>query len=479
MKAQLRFAAAVLVAAVVAVPVFAQRGSADFSNFVALGDSYGAGFSSASLNERHQAWSWPAVIARQVGLTLCDPTATATTMCFAQPLVSYPGLGPEIHLDALAPSPVFAPAAGRGTPLMTTFARPYNNLSIPGATVGALLSLTGAEQQTPGEPTAVSMARFILRGQGTAVQQALALDPTFIALWIGGNDYLSTMFSGTTATLTSEEDFRTRYQAVLDSLIAGAPNAGFVVGNLPAVVPPYLRLVPPVLIDPSTGTPFLVEGQPIYWRVDLGDGNSAPIAPTTLIPLHTREKLAQGYGLPAAFRFVHPFNLLPHVGEPLSPNDVITQEELQEVFARVASYNAIIQELAAARQIPVADIAGLFNRVEQGIQIGPIRVTSAPVTGGFFSFDFFHLTDLGYLLFANEYIQTINEAYDTEIPVASIVQLFQNNGADFGEGGPGPWMGSMTFTGTNQGITTAGLQQIIDYWSQPVVRRGRWRAVGH
>ena len=34
------------------------------------------------------------------------------------------------------------------------------------------------------------------------------------------------------------------------------------------------------------------------------------------------------------------------------------------------------------------------------------------ITGGFFSLDGFHLTDLGYLLFANEYIKAINEAYE-------------------------------------------------------------------
>ena len=92
MKRHLHSAAALLLAAVVAVPVFAARGSADFSNFVALGDSYGAGFESNSLNERHQVWSWPAIIARQAGLTLCPASATAADNCFAQPLVSYPGL---------------------------------------------------------------------------------------------------------------------------------------------------------------------------------------------------------------------------------------------------------------------------------------------------------------------------------------------------------------------------------------------------
>lgn len=477
MKTTIRFAAAVLVAVFVAVPLFAARGSADFSNFVALGDSYGAGFTSGSLNERHQPWSWPAVIARQVGYTLCMPGAAATDPCFAQPLVSFPGLGAELQLTSLAPTIV--PAAGSGQPIMTTFGRPYNNLSIPGATVGALLTLRGNEPPTPGEPTAVSMARFILRGQGTAVQQAIAQHPSFIALWIGGNDYLNVMFSGNPATLTSAADFKTRYEAVLDSLIAGAPQAGMVVGNLPSGIPPYLTLVPPVLVDPATRQPVLVNGQPIFFMVDAGNGQQVPIASTSLIPLHVRDRIAQGYGLPAFLKLVPQFTNLPHVGEPLSPNEVITAEELQTVFARIAEYNTIIQQAASARDIPVADIAGLFNRVtlsptNTGIHLGPISVTNAPVSGGFYSFDFFHLTDLGYLLFANEFIKTINDGYDTEIPLASITQLFANNGAFFGEGGPGASANNVT-------VSSEAIRQIQSFWTivPATTPRPRMRAVGH
>ncbi|HYO75546.1 MAG TPA: SGNH/GDSL hydrolase family protein, partial [Thermoanaerobaculia bacterium] len=410
MKKTINLAAAVLVAVLVAVPGYAARGSANFSNFVALGDSYGAGFESSSLNERHQVWSWPAVIARQVGLTLCQPGAAANAGCFAQPLVSFPGISNELVLNSLVPSPVIAPAPGTGQPLMLQFARPYNNLSIPGATVGALLTLTGAEPQQPNEPTAVSFGRLVLRGQGTAVAQAIAQHPTFIALWVGGNDYLSVMFSGNPATITSAADFKTRYEALLSALVAGAPQAGMVVGNLPAVVPPYLALVPAYLVNPQSGQPVLdPTGARIYYQVRTGEGTSAPIAPTTLIPLQTRAKLAQGYGLPTAFRNIPPFSSLPHVGEPLSQDDVITAEEIQQVFARVAEYNAIIEQAASSRNIPVADINGLFQRVTVGMQLGPITVSAAPVVGGFFSFDFFHLTDLGYLLFANEYIRAIND----------------------------------------------------------------------
>lgn len=465
MKKQIRLAAAVLVAALVAVPMFAARGSADFTRFVALGDSYGAGYSNNSLNEHHQPWSWPAIIARQAGVPLCAVTAVATDPCFAQPLVSYPGLGPELQLVNLAPT--ITPAPGMGSPLMLSFARPYNNLSVPGATVGALLTITGAEQPSP-----LPAAQFVLRGQGTAVQQAAALHPTFVAIWIGGNDYLNVVGTGTPATMTSVADFKTRYEAMLDALIAAAPNSGMVVGNLPASVIPYLKLVPPFLVDPATRQPILnpATGQPIFFIADDGSGNVAPIAADTLLPLSTREKIAQGYGLPAFLKAVPPFNQLPHVGEPLKASDVLTAQEIAQVFARVAEYNAVISQAAAARNIPVADVNALFQRVnsQAGIQLGPINVNGNFITGGFFALDGVHLTDLGYLLFADEYIKAINSAYQTEIPLASITQLFANNGANFDEG-----FENLSVQPSADLFSSAAIQQIQNFWAQPTMHRLR------
>lgn len=489
MKRHLHSAAALLLAAVVAVPVFAARGSANFSNFVTLGDSYGAGFESSSLNQNHQQFSWPAIVAKQLGYRLCTPADTAASDCFAQPLVSFPGISKELLLQSIAPSPVIsAPAGPLGNPLMLTFARPYDNLSVPGATVGALLAVTGAEPPTANEPTVVTFSRFILRGQGSQVQQAVAQHPTFIALWIGGNDYLNVMFSGDPSTLTPVADFKTRYELVLDSLIAGAPSAGMVVGNLPVGIPPYLRLVPPVVINPTTGQPLLVDpvtgipgatGVPLFYRAKTGQKDSqgndivAPIAQTTLVPLGTREKLAQGYGLPPLFKNFPPFNQLPHTGDPLESTDVITAEEFAAVLARVGEYNTVINAAASARQIPVADVAGLFNRVfsATGEHIGPVTITSAPVTGGFFSFDFFHLTDLGYLLMGNEFIKAINAGYDTEIPLASITQLYANNGAFFGDGTPSESASKM--------ITSESVKQIMALWAQPTVKKIKLRAITH
>src|SRR5260370_1000517 len=227
--------------AFVAAPLLAARGSADFTRFVAIGDSYGAGLESGSLNLNHQPFSWPAVIARQAGVA-----------DFQQPLVSFPGVSPGLELqlvDIVRFPPTILPATGSGQPINLNLARPYNNLSVPGANVTDVITLTGKE---PATSTARSFAQFILRGLGTEVDQAILQKPTFIAIWIGGNDALGAVLAGTPAVLTPLDTFRTSYNAMLDKLIAGAPSARMVVGNIPNNIKalPSLPTLPPLLIVP-------------------------------------------------------------------------------------------------------------------------------------------------------------------------------------------------------------------------------------
>ena len=426
MKRTIRIAAALTLVALVALPMFAAaRGKADFTKLVAIGDSYGAGVESGSLNVNHQPYSWPAIIARQVGLKVCTPQASATDVCFAEPLVSFPGIGNELQLVSITGT--IAPAPGTGQPIMTTFGRPYNNLSIPGANVSDTTTLKGLD---PATSTAKAYAQFILRGLGTEADQALAQSPTFILVWIGGNDLLGAVLAGTPALITPTATFTTAYNALLDKLIAGAPNAGIIVGNIPtnALALPYVTTVPRVLVDPSTRQPILVGGAPVPLIADLGGGNIGPLPAGSFVLLPAAAKIATGQGLPPQLKAIPPFNQLPNTGVPLADTDVLTPDEVTKIQAAAVAFNDVIAQAAASRNIPVADIKGYFDRLAAGQEfVGPIALSSAFVTGGAFSFDGFHMTDIGYTLFANEYIKTINNSYDTKIPLASIGTFLQNN----------------------------------------------------
>jgi lysophospholipase L1-like esterase len=420
-----RIAAVMSAVAALAVPGFAARGKADFTRFVVVGDSYGAGFEAGSLNERHQVFGWPAIVAQQVGLTLCTPTSTATDNCFALPLIAYPGLpgGESVYNGA-----GLVTVPGSGAPRMAGFARPYNDLAVPGYTVGATMLFTGAE------PTS-GLGQAILRGLGTEVNQAIALNPTFIAIWIGGNDFLGAVSAGSPATLTPLATFTTQYGAMLDKLIAGAPPAGMVVGTLPNnfLAVPLTSTLPNVAITPSLA-PVIVNGAPIPLFTILADGTPGPLPAGSIVPLSALPLLQQGYGLPPQLKTVPPFSSLPHTGEPLPDAGFISPTELATFVQRINDYNAAIVAAAGARDIPVADITGLFNSFQGGLNFGGVALAKTFISGGIYSNDGTHLSDIGYTLFANQYIKTINTAYGTHIPVASITKFFQNNGENFGFG---------------------------------------------
>jgi len=420
-----RIAAVALLAIAVAVPTFAARGKADFTTFVAIGDSYGAGYESGSLNEHHQYFSWPAVIARQVGLRFCQPADTATSDCWAIPLVTYPGL-PAGELILTPTGAGLTQVPGSGGPAMFGFGRAYNNLSVPGYTVGAALALTGAE------PTA-GLGQVILRGRGNEVDQAISLHPTFIAVWLGGNDFLGAVSQGRPSLLTTTTAFTAAYNSMLDKLIAAAPDAGIVVGTLPQnfAAAPLTARIPGVIINPATNTPLLINNAPVPLIFDPGDGNIQPLPLGSIVLLSALTRLQSGVGIPPNFKAVPPFSALPLVGTPLTDAETITPAEQATFNTQIAAYNAAITASAASHNVAVADIKGLFDRFATSganpIKIGPFAFTNTFGTGGLFSLDGVHLSDTGYILFANEYIKAINTAYGTHIPLGSITWTYQNN----------------------------------------------------
>lgn len=433
-----RIAAALLFVVVAAAPVFAAHGTADFSHVVALGDSYTAGFSNGSLNERHQIFSPAAIFATQAGATLCQPTATATDNCFAQPLITWPGLPPELILTSPSLTGVVA-APGSGVPVMTGFGRPYNNLAVPGAMLYDILNTTGAEKTPVTGAQASGIAAPILRGLGSEVDQAVAQHPTFVVAWIGGDDFFLAATGGSAkdcgatppfiSCMSTVDAFKTQYAAVLDKIIAGAPNAGIVVGDFPPAIftkLPYTSLIPAIVLD-TTLKPVLNNGQPIpLFGIVNGAPAALPLGSTVVLGSAT--KLFTGLGIPPQLASLPPFNTLPNAGKPLADADVVTPQEQAAIAARITAINGAIKDVAGARGIPVADVSGLFDRLTSGkISVAGVPLTTAYISGGLIGLDGTHLTDIGYTLLANEFIKATNAGYGTHIPLAPTARFLQNN----------------------------------------------------
>lgn len=356
-----------------------------FTNYVAVGDSLTAGYMSGSLVETRQAHSYPALIARQAGAT-----------SFQQPLVSEPGIPAELALVSLSPLTVIAPkSTSQGVPLNLSLTRPYNNLGVPGATsVNCLTTTSGGFHD------------LVLRGLGTAVQQTVASKPTYITLWIGNNDVLGAAVNGQAiegVTLVPAATFRSAYTQIVAALKAtGAP---IVAANLPDVTSiPFVNTIPPVVVNPTTRQPVLVNGQPVPLI-----GPAGPLSPGSYVTLNATSFLAQGVGIPTA---------LGGQGTALPDSVVLDPGEIATIRDRVATNNRAIAEIAAAASVPVLDVNAILVEIgTTGRDLGGFTLTSKFLTGGMFSYDGVHLSELGYAVLANEWIGVINQHGGTLTPV--------------------------------------------------------------
>ena len=242
----------------VAIDEKVTAGTANFSKFVALGDSFGAGYSDGALFIEGQKGAYPNVIAQQL---VAAGGGTFTTPLMAD---NVGGLllggnvieGPRLYFNGAAPVP--APGVP-STKVETKITGPFNNLGVPGAKSYYLLapgygSLAGVVAGSANP----YYARFSTSATSTLLEDAASQSPTFFSLLIGGNDVLSYASSGgigvnqtgntNTATygyydITDPGVFTNVYNVIINRMTANGAKG--VVANLPYVnTLPFFTTVP-------------------------------------------------------------------------------------------------------------------------------------------------------------------------------------------------------------------------------------------
>ncbi len=190
------------------VDVPASSGSADFSKFVAIGDSLTAGFADRALYLQGQKNSYPALLAQQF--------AKAGGGSFNQPLVS-DNLGglllagianprfanrlvlnidpdPDVEGERPAPEPI---AGDPTTEVLNVLTGAFNNMGVPGAKSFHLAASGYGNAANLAAGTANPyFVRFASSPTTTMIADAVAQQASFYILWIGNNDVLSYATSG-------------------------------------------------------------------------------------------------------------------------------------------------------------------------------------------------------------------------------------------------------------------------------------------
>ena len=238
-------------------PATGTQGDADFTKYIAIGNSLTAGYMDAALYNDGQESSLGALIAAKMKIAVeadgdtfdsfdqPDINSVNGFNTSTQPPGGTPVLGRfKLDLVAQAPSPVIS-----GEPIGTFSGNKaaLNNFGVPGIQVGQMLTgATGGPQSQANPAFNPFYARMASDpGSSTIIGDVLASQPTFFTLWIGSNDILGYALSGASneAIFTSEGDFQTRFNAVMSNLQNNTSAKGVVATIPPVLTIPFFRAI--------------------------------------------------------------------------------------------------------------------------------------------------------------------------------------------------------------------------------------------
>ncbi len=438
-------------------------GSAVFTKYIALGDSFAAGYSDNALFVKGQSNAYPNILAQQF--------VAAGGGAFATPNMSdnIGGLllggnviaGTRLYFNGQAPVNV----SGKPTTEVTNhLTGTFGNLGVPGAKSFHLVAPGyGNVAGVASGAANPYFARFSSAPSTTVLADAVSQNPTFFSLFIGGNDVLSYATSGGIGKdqtgnmdpstygsndITDPTVFKNIYSNLVTALTA--KGAKGVVANLPYITSlPYFTTVPynPAPLTAAAATQLnsgyaayngglqqmvtnklLTADEAARRTIKFIAGNNAVVVVDSYLT-----NLA-AYGLPS-YRQATKEDLVilsarTFIGTtvggdatkvnglsvPLADNWVLTKDEVAEVKKATDAYNVTIQAIATEKGLAFVDTKVTMTQLSSGgVKFGNFVMSSTYVTGGAFSLDGVHPSARGYGLIANIFIDAINAKYQSTL----------------------------------------------------------------
>ena len=454
-------------------------GEADFSKYVALGNSLTSGYRDGALYADGQRESYPAMIAEQMqkagGGTFTQPLVPDNIGGFSNILGFKGKLTLQVVNGAL--TPVYSTAVSALDRLTGT----YNNMGVPGAKSYHLVA--NGYGNAAGLPSGTAnpyFVRFASSSTTSVLEDAKVQNPTFFSLWIGNNDVLSYATSGGVGTnqtgntnpstyssndITDPNVLAGSIRTVLEGMRSVGATKG-VIANIPNVTSiPFFTTIPynAVPLDEAHAATLNVQLvgrlKPVLTALGQGDRlktlvvgqNPLLIKDETLTNLSAQiTSVLTSNGVPATLAsFIGatygqarhatnedlillstksvintdvtgvsaPFNK-QGITYPLEDKYVLTKSEVAEIQRATDAYNTHIKALAEVYGLAFVDANAKMIELgkNSGIQYNGVNYSTAFVTGGSFSLDGVHLTGRGYAVIANEFIKAINAKYKSTLP---------------------------------------------------------------
>jgi hypothetical protein len=231
----------------------ASNGDANFSTFVSIGDSYSAGYTDGALSAFGQNNSFVAMMALQF--------KTVGGGEFKQPMIpegkSIGSSGNSSYVLQVS-NGTLKPISGNGNvELLSTPSNwinaqaPFNNVAVPGAKSFHLLTPLFGDYTLGAGNFNPFYTRFASNpGVSTVFGDGMLKTPTFVSLWIGGNDVLAYALAGGeggTGTGANDITDATTFTSSIQYMFGTLKAAGIkgVTANIPGIdALPYFNTVP-------------------------------------------------------------------------------------------------------------------------------------------------------------------------------------------------------------------------------------------
>lgn len=414
-------------------------GNADFSRYVAVGNSLTAGYADNSLYRSGQESSYPNILATQFKLVGGGD--------FKQPLLpgnyGYPWaklvLGMKINCagnTSLSPIDYAGQADTNGSSNSIAALGPYNNLGVPG--IRATDFLVNNYANIAGFYGNAEYAKRFYKDPSKRPLDEVSyvmnsIKPTFFTLWIGANDVLGYATGGGEGNapgspllgiifpddISPVDLFKKCYDSVLNNMLNGGAKGVLI--NIPDITAiPLFTTIPPRGLelteieanylnqDPSLQGMQFVAGDNLFVIEDeAATGGIRQITPNEFVILSSEvldSIKCGGWGKTT----------------PIPKEHTLTTDEIANVNNFTAAFNQVILEAAQKHKLAHVDINSYLKTVISGIKYNGVEYNTEFVGGGAFSLDGVHLTPRGYALVANEVIRAINATYGSTIPPADV-----------------------------------------------------------
>ncbi|WP_396140626.1 G-D-S-L family lipolytic protein [Flavobacterium sp.] len=444
------------------------KGSADFTKYVALGNSLTAGFSDNALFKAGQINAYPNLMAEKFAEVGGGSFTTPFTNDNVGGLLAG-GLqiqGPRLVFYNGAPVPlnIAVPGSVPTTEIGVPLTGPFNNMGVPGAKSYHLVApnygnIAGLVNSTANP----YFVRFRSSASTTILNDALAQNPTFFSLWIGNNDVLSYATSGGTgvdqsgnpnpATYGSNDIsdpamFNSVYNQMIDALTAAGRKG--VVANIPSITSaPFFTTIPynvrslsgPQVAALNSGYAAYNGGLQLALSNNLitqAEFNARRIEfkQTPLLPSEDRNGFViidsnltnlSVLGLPSLRHAVKGEYILfssngvsaqAHLAAgngtqfPLTNNWVLTRNEVSKINIATTAFNNTIKAAAESKGLAFVDINSIMTKLSStGIRFDNYHMSAQYAQGGVFSWDGIHITARANAYIANQFLEAIERTY--------------------------------------------------------------------